>query len=128
MRTMPMGPYPVEVSLCLNEADWRRGMRTVSLRDSGDADWPCSDEAAVTKIITLDDDSIWLIAVFTPQIRKLPLHERFGLICHEAVHVWQEVRDHMLVKAADCEIEAYSVQWYAEFFTKQLHAEGWLKP
>jgi hypothetical protein len=128
VKNMPMGPYPVEVSLCLSEADWKRGMRAVKLKCEGDAAWPASDELAVTKIITLEDDSLWLVTVFTAAMRKLPFNERIGLLSHEAVHLWQEVRDHMLVKTVDQELEAYSVQWYVEWITKQLHAKGWLKP
>lgn len=40
--------------------------------------------------------------------------ENYGLIVHEAVHIWQEVKDRMKEDSPSCEFEAYSVQAIAQ--------------
>lgn len=48
-----------------------------------------------------------------------PMVEVVGLLVHEGVHIWQEVKDALGERSPSPEFEAYSVQWIVQ----QLIAE-----
>ena len=51
-----------------------------------------------------------LIVTLGPQAKAAGDVDVAGLLCHEATHVWQAVRDNMGEKSPSSEFEAYSMQ------------------
>jgi hypothetical protein len=125
---MPSGPWPVEISLCLSENDWRRVVGKYWESEGGEmSPWPQGQHASVEPF-TYKDGALWLVVVFSRDVLAHPVAHRVGLIAHEATHLWQYVREHCGVLQADHEIEAHAVQWYSTWLYESLHAAGWLNP
>ncbi|WP_457797624.1 hypothetical protein [Methylocystis sp. S23] len=96
--------FPVYFGFCPNEAAWVREMRRLGVKSEP---YPSSDgkvtffecKGDVAAIVTLSKKDRW--------------HSKdavFGLIAHEAVHVWQKIRDEMGEDNPSPEFEAYSIQ------------------
>ena len=55
-------------------------------------------------------DKSVLVVVQIGSTKKRNAHEVNAIIVHEAVHVWQEIREMMCEKEPSSEFEAYSIQ------------------
>lgn len=98
------GWQPAYIGFCPSAAAWRREMRRMGVKncpypDSAGRCTSFEKEGGLTLIVTLG---------------KLPQNitrvQVAGLLCHEATHVWQEVRKNMGEASPSIEFEAYSVQ------------------
>lgn len=126
MKNMPMGPYPVEVSLCLDAKDWDRTMRRECPGEKIGA-FPAADHEAQVRNFTDDNGAMWLVIVFAESLKNRPLWERASIVVHEATHIWQYIVEHIAEDCTNWEIEALHVQWVSKWLFEQLAAAGWME-
>lgn len=68
---------------------------------------------ATTNFICNEDDTNLRVIVFIPYA-DAPIISQQGLVVHESVHVWQEIKTMMREKEPSIEFEAYSIQRIAQ--------------
>ena len=106
------GMLPIEVAFCPSEAIWKREAKRLGL--------PLEPYPEHTACATDFTNSGRLTAVLVTVLEDADPHYRrnpgrlFGILCHEAVHVWQTACKEMQEKEPSHEFEAYTVQHLAE--------------
>lgn len=99
---------PAHVALCLDQKAFDREMKRLGVHDpnpfltpgfGGKTHWFESD-GYLTAIVTLD----------AARAAKLSTEVVYGLLVHEAVHVWQAICRNIGETKPSAEFEAYSVQ------------------
>lgn len=100
------GWQPVFYGFCPSEAAWKREMKRMKVKAEP---YPDSD----ARCTTFKKDGKTCVIVSLGENAEVG-HSRVevaGLLCHEAVHVWQEVREAMNDPGQpSVEFEAYSMQ------------------
>lgn len=95
------GWFPYTYCFCPSARAWAR-LATISKRELG----PYPDNAAMTTLFK-DYKRNQPVAVVTVGVRK-PI-ETVGLLAHEAMHVWRDMRETIGEKDPSSEFEAYAV-------------------
>lgn len=126
MKYMPMGPYPIEVALCLTDADWRRSLKDYVFQSSTPKSMPKS-EGCVTRFTT-EDHCMLLVVTIRKEIKLRDLWARASIVVHEATHVWQDTCEHINEPRSGDEIEACSIQWISNWLFNELDEAGYLNP
>lgn len=102
---------PIYYTLCTTEGQFHQEMRRMGLsRDT----WPSfmktkQADATVHYFEHTDTCGEAAIVCMKPSNERDPL-EIVGLIFHEAVHIWQQIRSRIGESEPSAEFEAYSVQ------------------
>jgi phosphatidate phosphatase APP1 len=115
------GYLPVGIIFCPSEAAWKRMMKV--LKCQGEP-WP--SDAATTHLFKSELGGTRIVVTLNPE------HEAFttrtqvaGLLCHEAVHVWQYIKRAIGEKKPGVEMEAYTVQAiFQELYATWLNLRG----
>jgi hypothetical protein len=97
------GFFPYTYCFCPNEQAWKRLAR-ISKRELGE--YPPLSHAAMTSFFR-DYKRDKPVAVVTVADRPPP--ETVGLLVHEAMHVWRDMREAIGEKEPSSEFEAYTV-------------------
>lgn len=104
-------PLPCYLGLVTNEPQLRREWKRLSLPKENFT-FPSKSTNALTHFFTREKDgrtqSIILVCVHDTNRTFEP--DTLALIVHEAVHVWQWVRDYLKEASPSAEFEAYAVQ------------------
>lgn len=108
-RVLMQSPY--HLALCITEEQFKQKLKELKVPKNG---WPAfmltwHSHATVHFFENREDCSVAAVVC----IRDMDKHsyaEVASLICHEAVHIWQEIRKHIGEKAPSDEFEAYSIQ------------------
>lgn len=124
MKFMPMGPYPVEVALCLTDADWRKSLEKHTFVCAKPKAMPKS-EACVTEFVN-EDRCRLLVVTFQPRLKLRDVWARASIVAHEATHIWQYICQHIGEPSPGDEIEACSIQWIAHWLFDRLDDAGYL--
>ena len=104
-RALLFSPYCI--GLCLSEAAFKKELRRLKLPPEK---WPSflgSDKAGATTHVFESKD---VVMVAMGSRRNCSMLEIHGLLVHEAVHIWQAIRDSIGEKSPSAEFEAYSLQ------------------
>ena len=111
-RTLMESPYCV--GLCQTEAQYRHELKRLKVPNHKDSEWIASDkDGNVTEILKNDGaERCFIVSVRATRSTK-PI-EAIGLIIHEAVHVWQFIREGIGEDEPSHEFEAYSIQRIAQ--------------
>lgn len=99
------GWQPVYFGFCPSRRAWSREMRKMGCKEP----YPANEGCATT----FEKDGKVCIIVTLGKAASAEGRTRTeiaGLICHEAAHIWQEVRRTMNEKAPSIEFEAYAMQ------------------
>jgi hypothetical protein len=107
----PFNWHHFELHLCTSEAAYKRLLKRIKFPLALADPWLLDDAGAATHEVQPDGDARAHVIVCIP----LPKSEEdrwtlIGLLVHEAVHVWQAVRDHISEQNPSSEFEAYAVQ------------------
>lgn len=121
-----MGPYPIEVALCLTDADWRKSLKAHVFTHTTPRAMPKS-EGCLTRFTT-EDHCVLLVVTFQRSMKLRDLWERASIVVHEATHVWQDTCTHIREPRAGEEIEACSIQWISNWLFNELAEAGYLDP
>ena len=100
-----MPPLPFHC-LCTSERQYKQALRQIGANRS--APWLGSAPGATH---TFENDGSIVCIVCISDFREQRLCEIYGLLIHEAVHVWQAYRDEVLNEPKpSIELEAYVIQ------------------
>lgn len=101
------GWQPVYFGFCPSREAWRREMRKMGCPREP---YPANDGCATT--FTKKDGKVCIIVTLGKgaSAEGRSRTEIAGLLCHEATHIWQEVRRQMNEREPSIEFEAYAMQ------------------
>lgn len=108
------GCYPVPVGLIFNEEDWSAEMSRIEV----DHPWDRSGNY-VQRIV--GEDGSMRVFLCLGAIEGAELPELVAIVAHEATHIWQCIRDHIVEKAPGREQEALAVEWFAKWAFSIAH-------
>jgi len=115
-RKLIVGPY---MTLCLSEKEYRTAMRRIKAPEPLPP-FVAPGKGATTHIMDTNNGVVAVIGIDIP--KKCDPIEIYGLLLHEAVHVWQAfVKDIGEDNPSD-EFEAYSIQALAQQLFKAYRA------
>lgn len=104
---------PVYYCLCVTEKQFRKELKQLNVDRK---DWPefqKNSHANATAHFFINDGKTCCI-VCLGSTKNRTRSEVHGLLIHEAVHIWQEVRSKMGENLPSTEFEAYSIQTIAQ--------------
>lgn len=100
---------PMNIALCLSEESFRKEMRRLKVER---ALWPefLITGANATAHFFLQDDAQEIVIVCLKPETDRPFIEIAGILVHEAVHIWQSIRQSIGESEPSKEFEAYAIQ------------------
>lgn len=104
-RTLIRSPY--HISLCTTEKGFHAVLKKLKVPEK---DWPefvTEDIGACVQIFEYDQH---LFAVVNMEKSKRPVEEIYSTLTHEAVHIFQHIREFIGEQYPSVEFEAYSIQ------------------
>ena len=104
-RALIRGPF---LRLCLDERDFRAALRDIECQKPHPSFLGSAQADATTHLISSNRG---LVAIVTlGDMTKRDLVEVYALLVHEAVHVWQALREDLGERDPSHEFEAYALQ------------------
>lgn len=107
-RALVVSPY--YYGLCLSEKDFHKELKKLKVpRET----WPQflgSQSANATAHFFEKGDGAKCCIVTMPLSKKHSLAQIYALLTHEAVHIWQAIREDLGEKSPSSEFEAYAIQ------------------
>lgn len=104
---------PLYVGLCLSHKDFHKELKGLGIPKAG---WPDFNKtaraSATTWFFSHQGKEIALVCVGSTKGRTK--HQVYGLLVHEAVHIWQDIKKLIGEDSPSKEFEAYSVQWISQ--------------
>jgi hypothetical protein len=107
-RTLMTSPY--YYGLCLSEKDFRKELKRLDVPKDG---WPrflASDHANATAHFFESSNGALSVIVTLGGTKGKSIAQIHALLVHEAVHIWQAIRENIGEKSPSSEFEAYSIQ------------------
>lgn len=98
---------PLYIGVCFNEIDFKKELKKLKVAEPHPAWIPEHKDAAVHFFETKKDHCC---IVCYGKIKDTSKAEEIGLFVHEAVHIWQEVKEILDEVNPGKEIEAYCIQ------------------
>lgn len=99
--------------LCLSEKEYRKALKWLKLKGEQPAFVP-TDHAEAAAIFVKCGAGRRYCLINLGRVKGWPRPRIYGLLVHEAVHVWQAAREIMAETSPSSEFEAYSVQSIAQ--------------
>lgn len=100
---------PIPYSLCTSEKAFQDTVKNIDYPEK----WLSCGAYATTHCFTSTDSGDQVIIVAIDPEKSEDLEAAYAFLCHEAVHVWQFIRESLGEDAPGKEQEAYSVQHIA---------------
>lgn len=104
---------PVHYALCLSPRQFEEELKSLKVPKN---QWPSflANEhcGATTHFIEFRGKPVAIVCL--KQDKKRTEWEVLGLLVHEAVHIWQFIKENIGEKEPSSEFEAYSVQWVSQ--------------
>jgi len=100
---------PLHVALCTTEDQFKKELDGLRLPLRDQPKFISNDYSdATTHFFTKDGDNCCIVCI--RHKKGVLAHQVYALLCHEAVHVWQEAREMIGENNPGSEFEAYSIQ------------------
>ena len=109
---------PIYIALCTSEKDFKKEMKRLEVNNP--PDWIVDDKGG--KVHLLQQASGKKTAIVCVRKHKDRI-EMDGLLIHEAVHVWQEIKDDLNEHNPSPEFEAYSIQIIAQRLIEKMRGK-----
>lgn len=121
---LDIGPYPIKAYYTPTKKSWHRLLKKLGLTDEP---YPIDDSAGKCCIYKnpKNGDPICIIVIAPPGDHEL--HSMLGVIAHECMHVWQEVRARIGEEFPSIEFEAYTIQSLVASVTYAWFKHVWNK-
>jgi hypothetical protein len=100
---------PIRYGLCMSQNDFDIALIKLGLEPEP---WMSKGNAANTHFITIDN-KVRVIVCLAPPKKRETIEQTYGTLVHEAVHVWQEIRQYTGETKAGEEQEAYCIEQIA---------------
>lgn len=108
-RVLMQSPY--HLAMCLTEKQFQQKCKELKVPKEGRPEFMLNWHSHATVHFFENQQEGSVAAVVCIQgMDKYSYAEVASLICHESVHIWQEVRKHLGEKSPSSEFEAYAVQ------------------
>lgn len=115
-RSLMDGPH---LALCKSEKEFLSEMKRLNIKDHGV--WLLTGTDACTHSFFSKGRLVCLITIDMVYARKYSKIEIAGLLCHEAVHVWQRFKEHIHERDPSREQEAYAIQNIAQNLMEEFY-------
>lgn len=99
---------PIRYGLCLSQNDFDIALIKMGMEPER---WLERGDAAVTHFYTSTENKVRVIVCIRP--KRGAIENTYATLVHEAVHVWQEIRDYIGEARAGNEQEAYCIEQIA---------------
>lgn len=107
-RTLMESPY--YYGLCLSEKDFRKELKRLNVPKDGWPKFVATEQAHATAHFFESAGGEQSVIVTLGSAKGRSLAQIHALLVHEAVHIWQAIREHIGEKNPSSEFEAYSIQ------------------
>ena len=104
---------PIHYGLCKTEKDFKKELKRLGIRKKDRPDFLKSSHANATVHFFEKDNSVCAIVCLGDTKGHTP-NEIVGLLIHESVHIWQEIKANIGEQYPSNEFEAYSIQAIAQ--------------
>jgi len=103
-RALIASPYYYR--LCINEKDFHRELKRLKISQE---QWPpFITKDAATHFFEGGDRPLAIVTIGNAKGKSVP--QLYAMLVHEAVHVWQDIKESLGEKSPSSEFEAYSIQ------------------
>jgi hypothetical protein len=110
---------PIYIALCTSKKDFKKEMKR--LKVDNPLEWiPDDKDGKVHHILTNPQGKKIAIVCIRKHKDRI---EMDGLLIHEAVHVWQEIKADLNEQNPSPEFEAYSIQMIAQRLIEKLRGK-----
>ena len=100
---------PIEYFLCSTEKIFKKMLRKIGLPKKQWPDFILNAQSnATTHFFSNGGETIAIVCIRTD--RNKDIKQTHALLCHEAVHIWQEIKEDIGEKNPGWELEAYAIQ------------------
>lgn len=105
----------VEYGLCVDERAFRKALRKLKQADAATKPFLSTPQSHATAHLMADPhDRQVIIVCIHPNPVGITIQQVNAMLVHEAVHIWQCIKDHIGEDAPGAEFEAYSIQAIAQ--------------
>ena len=106
-RTLIESPY--HFGLCLSEKDFHKTLKRMNVAKD---EWPSfmKTPQANATVHYFECDGSYSAIVCLGSTKGIQLEQVYAMFVHEAVHIWQAIKDHIGEDEPSKEFEAYSIQ------------------
>lgn len=105
---------PYCIGLCQNEKQFLKELRRLKMPEKSIPDWIPEDKDAMVHYLEGKFKGEKCCIVCLRERKETKPNEIVGLLVHEAVHVWQWIKEEMNEKTPSTEFEAYAIQGIAQ--------------
>lgn len=98
------------MTLCTTERGYKKALKHLNIPKDGWPPFVINDHADASVHFFDNEDGKRAAIVCIRDFEDKDPEAVYALIVHEAVHIWQEIREHYGEKAPSSEFEAYSIQ------------------
>ena|SRR5690242_1032128 len=110
---------PVWYGLCTNEKQFHATLRELGIK--GSHSFMKTKQANATTHFLDGKDTCAIVALGDTSGKSTECVH--GLIVHEAMHIWREIRDHVGEESPSAEFEAYAIQTIAQRLMESWHEQ-----
>ena len=98
---------PIRYGLCLSQIDYDTALIKLGMESEP---WLSKGAEAVSHFIDCGDKVRVIVCL---KMKRRPIEKPYSILIHEAVHVWQEIREYIGESKAGDEQEAYCIEQIA---------------
>lgn len=100
---------PITYGVCLTEEEYRSMLTVNGVSEIEQGEYISKDSTAEVKFFRPGTRNL-AIVTFCKNHQTLEFNHLCTVICHEAVHIWQAIKEHIGESNPSDEFEAYSIQ------------------
>ncbi len=105
---------PLYLGVCKNEKAFTREMKRLNIKKNNRPAFILNRADATVHYFEKENKVSAIVCLDESSKKCRTKAEIMGLITHEAVHVWQEIKSHIREQLPSPEFEAYSIQMIAQ--------------
>lgn len=107
---------PIAIALFIDEESFRKGLKKVGYKGWKDESFLPSAQAnaCVHSFYGDDGKEMNIVTIDYEKCLKQDKQQVYSILVHEAVHIWQHIKEHIGEKEPSKEFEAHSIQRIAQ--------------